>query len=403
MKSYLKKNFSFCLLFFFLFSPGIANSPAAVQEEIALNEKLAQSVVKRVGGLLEAHYIFPDVARKMAEYIKSRFDDGKYKILRDVNALARALTNDLRRISKDKHIRVNYSPETVKRIRASRSRSEAEREREQKLALEGQRRRNFGFRKLEILPGNVGYLDLTGFAGMDEAADTIIAAMNFLANAESVIIDLRNNGGGSPFTIQIMSSYFLEESTHLNSFQWRGQESIVQFWTLPHVPGRKMFDTDLYILTSRRTFSAAEEFTYNLKNLKRATIVGETTGGGAHPGGSRIVDDHFLVWVPSGRAINPITKTNWEGTGIEPHIKVDRSIALQRAHYEAVKKRLDASSSSEERRWLGSILKSVKKNLDKIGADKKLLNKAEYRAVIRLWARAYIRSRLNILNLGRFP
>ena len=133
-----------------------------------------------------------------------------------------------------------------------------------------------------------------------------------------MIIDLRQNGGGSPYTIQIISSYFLEEYTHLNSFEWRGSDSIEQFWTLPYVPGKKMYDTDLYILTSSRTFSAAEEFTYNMKNLKRATLVGETTGGGAHPGGDRIVNDYFLVWVPSGRASIPFPRQTGREKALRP-------------------------------------------------------------------------------------
>ena len=138
-----------------------------------------------------------------------------------------------------------------------------ERER-QRRAAEAERRSNYGFRTLEILEGNVGYLDLRGFSGSREAGDTAAAAMNFLANAAAVIIDLRQNGGGSPYTIQYISTYFLKERTHLNSFQWRGQDEIQEFWTFDSVPGKRLYDTDLFILTSQRTFSAAEEFTYNL-------------------------------------------------------------------------------------------------------------------------------------------
>jgi C-terminal processing protease CtpA/Prc len=188
--------------------------------------------------------------------------------------------------------------------------------------------------------------------------------MNFLANADAVIIDLLNNGGGSPYTIQIISSYFLEEYTHLNSFEWRGADSIDQFWTLRYVPGKKLYDTDLYILTSSRTFSAAEEFTYNMKNLNRATLVGETTGGGAHPGGDRIVNDHFLVWVPSGRAINPISKTNWEGKGIEPHIAVPRDQALDKAHSLALEKLMEETEDEGRKRQLNWALDGIKARSD---------------------------------------
>ena len=176
-----------------------------------------------------------------------------------------------------------------------------------------------------------------------------MAAMNFLANADAVIIDLRRNGGGSAEMIQLISSYFLKERTHLNSFEDRGLDTMTQSWSFHYVPGKPMFETDLYILTSERTFSAAEEFTYNMKNLKRATIVGETTGGGAHPGGMRIVNDGFLVWVPTGRAVNPISKTNWEGTGVSPDVAVARDKALEKARALALEKMIKAATRRRDK------------------------------------------------------
>jgi len=337
-------------------------------------EKRAE-VVDRVAELMINNYIFKEIAEKMKAKLTNQLTEGKYDKMDDVFEFSQALTRDLRSVSKDRHIRVTYSPETVQRIRASRSKSEEEREKERKANLERQRRGNFGFRKLELLEGNVGYLELRGFSGLSEAGDTIVAAMNFLANADAVIIDLRNNGGGSPYTIQIISSYFFEEYTHLNSFEWRGEESIAQFWTLRYVPGKMMYDTDLYILTSSRTFSAAEEFTYNMKNLKRATLVGETTGGGAHPGGDRIVNDYFLVWVPSGRAINPISKTNWEGKGIAPHISVPRDQALDKAHSTALEKLLEKAEDEGKKRQLKWALDGIKAKAEPAKVDQELLKK----------------------------
>jgi C-terminal processing protease CtpA/Prc len=309
---------------------------------------------------MENHYIFKETGEKMAEMLNNQLGEGKYDKIDDVNEFSRVITKDLQGVSKDRHIRVTYNPEMVQRIRARQSRSEEEREKERKANIERQRRQNFGFRRVEIREGNIGYLDLEGFSGLSQAGDTIVAAMNFLANADAVIIDLRNNGGGSPYTIQIISSYFLEDYTHLNSFEWRGADSIEQFWTLRYVPGKKMYNTDLYILTSSRTFSAAEEFTYNMKNLKRATVVGETTGGGAHPGGDRIINNYFLVWVPSGRAINPISKTNWEGEGIKPHIAVPRDQALDKAHSIALEKLVEKTDDEGRKRQLNWALDDIK-------------------------------------------
>ncbi|OGD18592.1 MAG: hypothetical protein A2Y69_05870, partial [Candidatus Aminicenantes bacterium RBG_13_59_9] len=230
-------------------------------------------------------------------------------------------------------------------------------------------------REVKVLDGNIGYLDLGGFSGFREAAETGIAAMNFLANADAVIVDLRRNGGGSPEMIQLLSSYFLKERTHLNSFENRGEDTLEQYWSFHHVPGKPMFDTDLYILTNRSTFSAAEEFTYDMKNLKRATIVGETTGGGAHPGGTKVVNDSFTVWVPTGRAVNPITKTNWEGTGIAPDVAVDSEKALEKAQTMALEKMLKAAPDEEAKAQLQWALNDVKAKSEPAKVEEAVLKK----------------------------
>jgi len=365
------------LLFFFtvISLPVFSQGKKAEEKTLTLDAEMRAEVVKRVGQLMVDHYIFKETAEKMAEKLNTQLDEGKYNKMDDVFEFTQVLTEDLRSVSKDRHIRVTYGPEAIQRIRASQSKSEEERRKERKANIERQRQQNFGFQRVEILEGNIGYLDMQYFTGLSQAGDTIVAAMNFLANADAVIIDLRNNGGGSPYTIQIISSYFLEDYTHLNSFEWRGADSIEQFWTLPYVPGKKMYDTGLYILTSSRTFSAAEEFTYNMKNLKRATLVGETTGGGAHPGGDRIVNDYFLVWVPSGRAINPISKTNWEGTGIEPHILIPRDKALDKAHSTALEKLMEKTDDKGKKRQLNWALDGIKAKVEPAKVDQEILRK----------------------------
>ncbi len=333
------------------------------------------AVVKRVGELVALNYVYADKGKEMQAVIAKRHEEGGYEKVGGPRELAGMLTSDLRSVTQDRHLRVEYNPETVRRIRARNALSAAERRREEQRALEEERRRNYGFARLEILESNVGYLELTGFSGNPNAGDTAAAAMNFLADADAVIIDLRGNGGGSPYTIQFISSYFLRERTHLNSFQWRGREEIQEFWTFPDVPGKRLYDKDLYILTSRRTFSAAEEFTYNLKNLERATIVGETTGGGAHPGGLRIVDDDFAVWIPSGRAINPITGTNWEGTGIEPHIAVPQEKALDKAYADALGRQLARATDDGRKFSLKWALDGLKAKEGPVDVPPEILKK----------------------------
>src|SRR5260370_19281796 len=162
--------------------------------------------------------------------------------------------------------------------------------------------------------------------------------MSFLANVDAIIFDLRENGGGAPKMVAMISSYLFDKPTHLNDLYNRKDDFATQYWTLPYVPGTMLADKPAFVLTSKSTFSGAEEFTYNLKNLKRATIVGETTGGGAHPVSGQRIDDHFMIGVPFARAVNPITKTNWEGTGVEPDVKVPAADALATAQKLAAEK-----------------------------------------------------------------
>ena len=126
-------------------------------------------------------------------------------------------------------------------------------------------------------------------------------------------------------------SYLFDDPTHLDDIYERKENTIEQMWTFPYLPGKRFSGKAVYVLTSRHTFSAAEQFSFDLKGLKRATLVGETTGGGAHPTAPHRIDGHFFIRVPFGRSRNPITKADWEGTGVEPDIKVPAADALDEA------------------------------------------------------------------------
>jgi retinol-binding protein 3 len=313
---------------------------------------------------LNTAYVFPDAAKKMEEAVRARAARKEYDSIASAADLAKTLTSHLQEVSRDKHLRVLYRAEGWP------DRPEEPTPEERAKSVENARRANFGFERVERLPGNVGYLELRGFSGLPEASEAAVAAMNFLANTDALVIDLRQNGGGSPAMIGLISSYLFDDSVHLNDFYWRESDETRQFWTSPHVQGRRYgTERPVYVLTSNRTFSAAEEFTYNLKNLKRATIVGETTGGGAHPGGVRRINQHFGVWVPAGRAINPITKTNWEGTGIEPDVKVDARLALKTAQLDALKKLQETAADARWRDALGRAMGDVQKELDGLKAE----------------------------------
>ena len=281
---------------------------------------------------LQKAYIFAETAEKMTAAVHARAAAKEYDAITDAREFADRLTRDLQDVSHDKHLRIRYSPEVLP-LRPEQPTAE-----ERAQALAGERRRNFGFERVERLEGNVGYIDLRSFSGSPESRGAAVEAMKAVADTDALIFDLRQNGGGSPFMIGLLCSYLFDQVVHLNDFYVRETGSHQQFFTKTEVEGRRYGQgKPVFILTSARTFSAAEEFTYDLKNLKRATVVGETTGGGAHPGGLRRLTDHFGIWLPTGRAINPITKTNWEGTGIEPDIKTPAVDALDAAHREALR------------------------------------------------------------------
>ncbi len=242
-----------------------------------------QSTVELISQLLFDNYIFPDVSKEMEKYIKSRLADNAYGNLTDPNEFAEMLTKDLQSISKDKHIWVSFNPEQIKKMKENGDRNDDSVSPE---FIEQLKMSNYGFRKVEKLNGNVGYIDFRNFGPGEYIKDKVASVMGFVEDCDALIFDMRYNGGGDPTGIQVISSYlFGDEPVHLNDLYFRPKDTTEEYWTLTDIKGKRMPDVPVYVLTSSFTFSGAEEFSYNLKNLKRATIVGETTGGGAHPGG----------------------------------------------------------------------------------------------------------------------
>ncbi|HET7187772.1 MAG TPA: S41 family peptidase [Gemmatimonadaceae bacterium] len=289
-------------------------------------------VVNAAAASLDSFYVFPDVAKRMGDTARARLARGDYDGYDSGPAFAQRLADDFAAISHDKHLNVRFDarglPPQRPETGAPAAPTPDDSARDRREADE----RNCSFVKVERLEGNVGYLRFDGFEDADLCAPTVAAAMTFLAGTRAMIIDLRWNGGGQPKMVALVSSYLFDRRTHLNDLWTRRTNATEEFWTRDSVAGRKFGGAKpVYVLTSSRTFSGGEEFTNNLKTLKRATIVGETTGGGAHPVRGRRVDDHFMIGVPFARAINPITKTNWEGTGVEPDVKVPAADALSTA------------------------------------------------------------------------
>jgi hypothetical protein len=310
----------------------LAIPPGASLADFQITPETRARVIDGAIAMLNEFYVFPETAAKMATALRAQEQRGDYNSIMDGDDFADRLTADLQAVSHDKHLRVSFNPS---RLPKEEPHADANAAAENRKRLE---RINCGFQKVELLPGNIGYLKFNMFADADICGPTATAAMQLLGNADAIIFDLRDNGGGQPEMIALISTYLFGEPTHLNDLWERKGDKTRQFWTLPYVPGKRLEGKPAYVLTSKRTFSGAEEFSYNLKNLKRATIVGETTGGGAHPVSGHRIDDHFLIGVPFARAINPISKTNWEGTGVEPDLKVPAADALATAQKLATEK-----------------------------------------------------------------
>jgi len=317
---------SFSTGIFLLAFLGIPFSYLSGQETV-LTKEYKEEVVDNLSMLMNDFYIYPEVAKETELHLKAQLNLGYFDQYENNDSFAQALTSVVQSVNKDKHMRVRAqrpykAPENT-----------IERKTEERMEqINRFRSFNHGFKELKILEGNVAYLDLRGFAGMEGAKEIADSYMKLMSNADAVIIDLSNNGGGSPKMVQYLCSYFFDEVLHLNSLHYRQDNRVDEFWTLEEVDGKKMADVPLFVITAEYTFSGAEEFSYNMQTQQRATLVGQTSGGGANPGGSRRINDKLSVFIPTGRAENPITKTSWEGVGVIPEVPCEVGESLDKAH-----------------------------------------------------------------------
>ncbi len=304
---------------------------------VPMSAKDRDEVLQAVIREMNTRYVFPEVAKQVEATLAARKRANEYAGVTDPIAYAAKLTDHIYAIARDKHIRVTFSPDAIPERMSPQEPTPDELA---KARLDAAKL-NFGVEKVERLPLNVGYVELRKFEMVGWSGDTIAAAMNLLAHSDALIVDLRRNIGGDPATVALMTSYLLDERTHLSSFFDRGANALTQSWSLDWVPGKRFGGSKpVYVLTSNRTGSGAEEFAYNLKSLKRAKLVGEITAGAANPGRFSKLTKHFAMFVPDGRVINPITNTNWEGVGVSPDTGVPSDDALRVAQTLAIKELL---------------------------------------------------------------
>lgn len=333
--------------------------PAPAQEkraDLPIDKAQRSKVIEAVAQYAEASYVFPDPARDIGRAIRERNKKGVYNDIATGSALADRLTADMQAATPDRHLKVLFSAEP-RPMRESADEPSAQEQEQRRLdAL----RQNFGIERAEHLDGNVGYLKLTQFGEPAIAGQTLTAAMQFLANTDALVIDLRFNGGGRGDMAVLLTSYFLDgDPVRLADLYDRPSGETSQSWSLPYVPGPRYVGKPLFIVTGERTFSAAEGFTYGLQKRGRAMVVGSQTRGGAHFVKIFQIDPHFAVMIPVGDVKDAVTGSNWEGTGITPDVPAASETAVRTAHRLALERLLE-TAEGRRAEYLGMLIGEMK-------------------------------------------
>ena len=296
-----------------------------------------REIVTRALALIRANYVFPELAVQAATGIEARLAEGEYDQLDEI-ALTELVTQHLQEATDDRHLALMLgdvptpTPRPGPRPGEPKDHEARQLARRQRFRLD-----NFGIRRVERLDGNVGYLDLRRMPVPANAGPAIAAAMELVAGTYALIIDMRRNGGGSPEGVVFWCSYLFDEGpTRFNDIFHADTGETRQFWALPYVPGSRYLARPVYVLTSRQTFSGGEDLCYTLQALGRAEIIGETTGGGAHPTRVYPVSAAVCVGIPFARSVNPITGANWQASGVVPDTAVPEAEAYNVAYTKAL-------------------------------------------------------------------
>jgi len=324
-------------------------SPAAAPLDAAARKAVVEAAIARI----DANYVFPERVPAIAAALRRKLASHGFDAAADPKAFADAVNAVIAAEAHDKHLHLAWSSQPLPPLPPAGGEPDAAMVARQQAMM---RRINYAIPRAEVLAGNIGYLKMDMFARPQNAGATFAAAMAFLQYSDALIFDLRDNGGGDPAMVAMALSYLVPPHTEINRFHQRGSAADEQIWSLPYVPGgRWSTDKPVYVLTSDRTASGAEEFAYDLQQMKRGTVVGAVTWGGANPGGFMPIDAHFAIFVPTGAAVNPISKTNWEGTGVRPDVAVEPARALDAARRMALEK-LAATATGERAEELKRLL-----------------------------------------------
>ena len=320
-------------------APGAPRITLTDDGSLAGEQPSAREIVTTALARLRANYVFPELAEQAAAAVEAHLAVGEYDQLDDI-ALTDVVTAHLQEVTDDRHLalRLGGMPEPRQRPPAQPD-GPPDPEAHRLAMAKRARLDNFGIRRVEWLEGNIGYLDLRRMPVPANAGPAITAAMELVAGTYALIIDMRHNHGGSPEGVVFWCSYLVGQQppTHLNDIFHADTGETRQFWSLPYVPGTRYPDHPVYVLTSAHTFSGGEDLCYTLQALGRAEIIGETTGGGAHPTRGFPVSPAVHIAVPFARSVNPVTGTNWQGTGVVPDVPATAEQAYDVAYGRALR------------------------------------------------------------------
>ncbi|MGE3468607.1 MAG: S41 family peptidase [Pyrinomonadaceae bacterium] len=341
-------------------------SPFGFAQQPKLTRELKSETIEALADLVRERYAHKDVGEKLHALLKNNLTRGKYDSILVPDEFSNAVTDDLRSLNSDKHLALNYSPRPAATQAgtntAASTAPQITPEEQARRASEFNRLMNFGFKNVRFLNGNVGYLRFDYFdAFLDYSAPVVDASMGFLKNADAIIIDLRYNGGGSPQMVNYIAGFFFEERTLSGTSYDRLTDTTSKNFIEPQPSQKRISNVDLFILTSPATVSAAEGLAYDLKYLKKAMVIGETSAGAANPGRTTRVNDLFVAFIPNRHGMNVVTGTNWEGTGVPVDLVVPAQDALRKANIEALRRLQQNTTSSFKKQRLGKYITFLEK------------------------------------------
>lgn len=323
-----------------------------------LTVEIKRQTIEDLSTLLVERYAFKETGQKLRQLLQQNLKAGKYDSYNSPEEFSLVVTSDLRSVNSDKHLALNFSPQTSTANTSTNSTAQPPTPEERaKQASIFNRQMNFGFRNVQFLNGNIGYLKFDYFDSfLDYSSPVVDASMSFLKNCDAIIIDLRDNGGGSPQMVAYIEGFFFKERTLTATSYDRLTDTAAQEFVSPQPTEKQLSNVDLYLLTSNSTVSAAEALAYNLKYLKGAKVIGAASAGAANPGRVTRLNNLFTAFIPNRHGMSVVTGTNWEGTGVPVDIACPAEDALRIARIEALKKLQQKANDPLQQKKFGNYI-----------------------------------------------